>query len=376
MTNRIASRFPSLSRKLKHKSGAGLVLSLDTDFGYKSSRNDSGTSSQLISPALSAISKHESFLPPPSMRPSLEASLTELPTEPMAIEQDEPQIEEPVQATTPLLPPLFTQMARTESPIQSPLQSPSVAAAPTFESTTPEGSPLLPPTLFPGFPIPGHLSAKPSVASFRGRSRANTANVSIPEIPPLPMLDEGQDPWAQRLGHANFDIHPEPYTPEVISQETYREFRNNWDLARRNYTKHLARTGEHYGTTSKVYGLTQEKWEALDMTWKRDYEKMFAIVGPSVSVSAAQSSEAMESADSSTILEKPVTRIVVPKMDDSRGKFPELGDEDIVGPMTVVPARSPTMQQSTVRELSPQSPSRRHLFKFLSELFSGKGART
>lgn len=338
--------------------------------GPISSRTSSGASSQLISPALSAISKHESYLPSSSLRPSLDVSVCELSTEPITIEKEEVPIEDQnVQATTPLLPPVFTQLCSNEGPIQSPLQSPSVAAGETFPTTTPEGQPIS-----SGLPSPP-LSTKPSIASFKQRSRANTSNVSASEIPPLPMLDNSHDPWSQRLGHADFNIDPEPYIPEVVNLETYRDFRSSWDLARRNYAKHLARTGEHYGTTSKVYLLTQEKWNLIDDAWKSNNNEMTTMLSHALTNTVGQEAEVSDSVDSSTVLEKPVSRIVVPKLDDSGGKFPALGDEDIVGPMSVGPARSPTMQKPTEREWAPQSPRKRNFLKFLSDIFGARVSR-
>ena len=377
MTNRLASRFPSLSKRWKYKSAALPQLSIVTHMDATNSRHSSRNSSQVISPALSAISKHESFLAPSPIRPSLEASISELSMDQILYSgENEQEEEDQGQARTPLLPPVMTTMSAPESPVQSPLQSPSVASPRPLSSTTPEGSPALPSASFPILPITVTVSAKPSIASFRQqRSRANTTNHPIPEIPPLQMLDEALDPWSQKLGHANFNIHPEPYHPESIHIDTYREFRENWDQARRNYTKHLARTGEHYGAGSKVYAMTQEKWESIDDTWKRNDDKLTMALGPELAALSPHTNPA-DLAASGAILEKPVTRILVPNLDDSKGKFPELGDEDIVGPMSVAPARSSALAKPADRPTtSPAAgPRKRNFFRVLANLFSGKSS--
>jgi hypothetical protein len=55
----------------------------------------------------------------------------------------------------------------------------------------------------------------------------------------------------------------------------------DWDMAR-NYMKHV-RTGEHYGVTSKIYKLTEEKWADVDMQWKKNSELLIAKAGKATS---------------------------------------------------------------------------------------------
>jgi hypothetical protein len=170
------------------------------------------------------------------------------------------------------------------------------------------------------------------------------------DIPPIAMTDP-DDEWSQKLGHANFNIHPEPYVPEIANVESYKQLRANWDLARCNYTKHLVRTGEHYGATSKTYKLTEQKWAEVDAQWKR-YNKMI------LSCLDETTEEVMELSQSSAA---PAPPIRIPSMNDPQGKFPELGDEDIVGPMTVGPViKLPSPGQSR--------PSKKRTFlKFLQD---------
>lgn len=165
--------------------------------------------------------------------------------------------------------------------------------------------------------------------------------------PPL-VLTEGNDEWSVKLGHANFTIHPEPYIPDISDATTFRQFRDDWDLARTNYAKHLVRTGEHYGETSMIYKFTKEKWEVIEDEWKRNLEtivtndvKFGAILGLTKSNMS------------------PTDSIKIPRLHDNE-KFPELGDEEIVGPMSVAPAI-----HSNIR---CKSPKRRNVFRFLHDL--------
>ena len=266
------------------------------------------------------------------------------------------------QATTPLLPPLMMDFAGEHSPVQSPLQSPTVQQdPPTFSgSTTPASTPQLVHTL----PSPP-LSTKPSVASFQQRSRAGTMTKPLAEIPLTQMLDQQNDEWSQRLGHANFNIEPEPYLPEIKDLESYRQLRADWDLARSNYAKHLARTGEHYGTTSKIYLLTEEKWTVVDSQWKAYHGLFSRTVQPLIARLSDGETDQGGSTASSAVLEKPLTKVIVPQIDDSSGKFPELGDEDIIGPMAFAPSRH---QQTDVEQASSGRGSRKRSFvKFLSD---------
>lgn len=181
--------------------------------------------------------------------------------------------------TTPLLPPLLTSVIPDhikEVPYQSPLQSPSVADPDTF---SPYQSPLTSPHVA-SLPSPP-LSARPSVASFNRRPSirglptptCNPTHHHVPstEIPPNP-LDAPQDDWADTLGHANFHISPEPYCPAHPSAAACERLRQDWQSARNTFTAHLEHVAEHYGPTSKIYILTEEKWAGIDAIWKRNVE--------------------------------------------------------------------------------------------------------
>jgi len=378
VANRFGTRFPSFSRKWKTKNGASPKLSIITHPSTNRSRTNSA-SSQLVSPALSVISKHESLLCSSPARTKSEESLNESCPASISIEEANAFIEEDqVQATTPLLPPLLMELSPLEVPVQSPLQSPTVAETPSLpSSTTPAGTPKLPCLSY--LPSPP-LSTKPSVASIHQRSRAGTV-IPSSEIPPLQMLGEyDDDEWSCRLGHANFTIYPEPYVPNIFDMETFKQLRENWELARHSYAKHLARTGEHYGTTSKTYLLTEEKWASIDAEWKRNNAAMTEALENDAARSSGGEAELSDSSCPSTVLQQPPTKVIVPRINDATGKFPDMGDEDIVGPMAVGPARVTTMQQVVEPvAIHNRSSKKRNFLRFFSDILGrgvGSGLRT
>jgi hypothetical protein len=177
------------------------------------------------------------------------------------------------------------------------------------------------------------------MVSMHNRSRTNTITN---DIPPLQLLEDPSDPWAVRLGHANFSIHPEPYVPDTTSLDSYVEYRENWNQARTNYAKHVTRTAEHYGSTSKVYKLTEEKWAGIDAEWNSHHTVMKAALATTITRLSNGSSEMQNSTTSSALLEIPADRMILPDIDDKTGKFPQLGDGEIVGPMSVARPRALT----------------------------------
>ncbi|KAI1616340.1 hypothetical protein EDD36DRAFT_415241 [Exophiala viscosa] len=362
--HRLSSKFGSISRRWKNRSAPGPQLSVITHLNSPASRSGSLNSSQIVSPAMSAISKHESLLPLSPVAPLTSQTSFEMHTEPLQ-ESEGDEDEEPCQATTPLLPPVLAEVCKKEEPIQSPLQSPSIA--PTSAIMSSRNSFDAPLSCLPSPP----LSTKPSMVSMHNRSRTNTmTNGPILDIPPLQLLDDVLDPWTVRLGHANFTIHPEPYTPETIDLDSYTEYRNNWDHARTNYARHISRTAEHYGSTSKVYKLSEEKWSLVDDAWKRHHNLMRSILAPVLARLSDGDSSMQNSTASSAVLEKPATKVILPVIDDKSGKFPELGDGEIVGPMSVARPRAMTSPNRGIDPRSPSlSPYKRNLRKFLIDFF-------
>lgn len=238
-------------------------------------------------------------------------------------------------ATTPLLPPLMTDRlpppSQHQSAYQSPLQSPTIAPHPG-----PGNADLSSAQFYPSPP----LSTKPSISSFRpsqsvpsasAPTTTCTSEVSSPTHLPNPhflLLDlDLHDSWSDRLGHANFTVLPKPYNPDKADVDALKALGQAWDRARVNYTKHLARTGEHYGSTSKTYSLTEAKWAETEGEWKAVYdslvERIAATGSGDVSFAIANWRRPQDDAPAA-----------IPRMLDAEGKFPDLGDEDIVGPMT------------------------------------------
>jgi hypothetical protein len=240
-------------------------------------------------------------------------------------------------ATTPLLPPLLVNR-QDDLPMESPLQSPTVADATHSLVATPIGTP--PARSYPTPP----LSSKPSVSSFyTSRPGYMVPSSDIPEI----LLSDPNDKWALKLSHANFTIKPEPYMPGVCDATSVRQLFADWEQARCNFTKHQVRTGEHYGVTSRTYLLTEQKWAEVDTEWKMNHD---------LAVSRATAS-GEEPEPTSPVEPAPLSKMPFLNDPKSEGKFPKMGDEDIVGPMVQIAAQ---IQKTPTRK--------RAFFKFFSDM--------
>ncbi|CZT13108.1 hypothetical protein WAI453_005855 [Rhynchosporium graminicola] len=363
---KIGTRFPSFSRKWRTRKGSSAAsIYSEAQRDNIVSRGASSRSSSISNSARQTNDKTFEAHMPPTPTKSIFDGHDEMPmftAAPIDIERANrlsPDHEEGF-ATTPLLPPLMMDASANTKQIflQSPLQSPSVADThsnahdPLSGSNTPIDAIATP--QLPGMPSPP-LSTRPSVSSFH-RSTTSRPGHLVPssEIPPIVIADPN-DEWSNKLGHANFTIYPEPYVPASFDLEACRQLRANWDLARCNYTKHLVRTGEHYGVTSKTYKLTEEKWAATDAIWRANNEK-------TITHTVESGSEAFATLKHTTFADGSSTNIMtkIPSLNDPRseGKFPQLGDEDIVGPMVQVAAQL------------RRSPSKKaKLFKFFAEKF-------
>jgi hypothetical protein len=256
-----------------------------------------------------------------------------------ALDIDVEEIERERFATTPLLPPMLVTGHLNDVPAQSPLQSPTVAVTDPMQSiaTTPIDSP--PARAYPTPP----LSTKASIASFK-RAGSLVASTDIPSI----MLADVSDKWATKLGHDNFTIDPEPYMPEMCDATTRDELFAAWQQARGNFTKHQVRIAEHYGPTSKIYLLCEQKWAEIDLEWKKNHDLAKFLV-------PAEPSEPSSPVDHAVQVSTIWPTLIDP---NSEGKFPKLGDEDIVGPMV----------QAAPKIMQPITPRKRAFFKFLSDL--------
>ncbi|CAJ2512027.1 Uu.00g076520.m01.CDS01 [Anthostomella pinea] len=302
-SHKLGSRFPSLSRwKMPKKSSA--INSPVSDYGFE----QRPTLSRAASSRSSSLSTSGRFVPDRTNEPPLpptpalsfyESSDSVTLPGPLDIEKANSILSsierERSQAHTPLLPPMMTGTSTEQHTAQpSPLELPAIAC-PT------EGEPHSPLVLSPP------LSTKPSISSFRMPPSK--------ELHPMP----APDAWSDRLGHANFTIMPIPYKPEVTALYSLQQLRTDWETARVNYTKHLVRTGEHYGITSKTYALTEAKWAETQRTWRGHHDEV------AEAVVASGEATACEKFDEGGLT-------IVPRM-DAEGKFPQRGDEDIVGPM-------------------------------------------
>lgn len=347
--SRISSHISTMSTRWKSKHASG-----GPEDGFLEdlhSRENSAASSAIASPVVSPISsggRFDSQIPPSPARTIFEERMSDSAVRPIDITRANGLGEDDndtLQASTPLLPPFMGDHPTgvTASRVQSPLQSPSVADVSQSIDYSLTHDPRI--TGIAGIPSPP-LSSKPSVASF-SRPRASTVRTISGEPAPF-ILSDPNDEWANKLGHANFTIHPEPYVPSICDIDTFQHLRADWDLARCNFAKHLVRTGEHYGTTSSIYKLTEEKWESISRQWRNQHEAMLNMLGSLDGVALTLTQSNMN----------PCEEVRVPRLHDN-DKFPEMGDEDIVGPMTVA---SPNETGASLKK--------RTFFKFFQNLVS------
>lgn len=335
ITSRIGSRFPNLSRWAGSRKNSITALSLSEggDAGGApcgSSSRASSVSSPLrpnyphpSEATLSASPRHSFWESTESVVLPADASLGG--GSRWGVERDRRL------ATTPLLPPLLTDSSASAGPL-----------SPGFPFPTPPESY----TQTPPQPIPApSLKTKQSTTSFRLSPTGPDLAIPFPNL-----LND--DPWSDRLGHANFTILPTPYQPAEPTLPALKQLRLDWDLARVNYTKHLFRTGENYGETSNIYALTQEKWAEVERSWRKAHDlAMEAVIAAAASLppqskprsrsrgrrGRAESSAAALGVPPDEVLAGAEWRRVedggpaLPRM--MSDKFPARGDEDIVGPM-------------------------------------------
>lgn len=366
IANRFGTRFPGLTRKWRAGKGSNPLSLSDLDGDLRASRTASSRSSSVSNshghglaislgggdiqmpptPAMSEFDRHDDS----PYRDSGEFDNYHA--------DEDPSSSRPADfVSTPLLPPMMMGSSTTtdaDVPIQSPLESPSVADPAEYLSgaCTPATTGIATPAR--GMPSPP-LSTKPSMSSIRRThtiAPVHLSTTSSSDALPLVIADV-DDKWSNVLGHANFTIHPPPYLPSDFDLESCRQLKRDWDLARCNYTKHLVRTGEHYGATSKTYLLTEEKWKETDALWRAHNDQ-------TVERTAARGGDAFKSLKHQRVGEGENVMTKIPSLNDPRceGKFPQLGDEDIVGPMVVGVAR---MQRRRSRKAT--------LVRFFAEKF-------
>ncbi|KAJ5678662.1 hypothetical protein N7462_006906 [Penicillium macrosclerotiorum] len=353
--SRISSRMSTVSARWKSMRSSGSP-ERDILSGDLRSRANSATSSILASPVLaSPISRIDSQIPPSPARTIFEERMSDSGARPIDITRANSLSQEDndgQQATTPLLPPVLGDDPTSviASRVQSPLQSPSVADVSEGAHYSRSSDPRF--VAVTGIPSPP-LSSKPSMASI-SRPRASTVRTVSGDAPSTPfMLSDPNDEWANKLGHANFTIQPEPYSPPLCDIESFHQLCADWNIARCNFAKHLVRTGEHYGVTSNIYKLTGEKWNCIDREWRTCHETMLKHIGAvdGVALTLTQSNL------------YPCEQVRIPRLHDN-AKFPEMGDEDIVGPMTVAPANE------IVGPCRTSFLKKRNFFRFFQDLVS------
>lgn len=224
-------------------------------------------------------------------------------------ESEQDPIERQELSATPLLPPVLAELrSQEEDGPQSPLQSPSIASPSATESTfsSPVTSPVTQSIRSPP------LSAKPSFASI-GTGLSKYAAHSSPDVPHLRMSEE-IDEWAIKLGHANFHIVPEPYIPMTCDSQSCNRLLGDWKAAQVEYLRQAARISEHYGPTSRTYKLACQKWEEIEAQWQLYFSEAHRKAEAS---GETLNLEPLQEAQSFTIPDK----------------FPNIDDADIVGPM-------------------------------------------
>jgi hypothetical protein len=330
LSSRIGDRFPSFSSRWRHRK-PGLVITNSGVPSSSSSRPPSSRSSSLTSSHFPGFDQTEPLHVTPPLSATTDFSTPVSPIDLSSPEQIEP-IDRDALAATPLLPPMMNCLWSDENQLQSPLQSPTMAdPSRTFSTlSSPAGTPIL-----RGLPSPS-LSTKPSVASFH--KTGTGAAPSSSDIPPL-FINDPNDEWSIKLGHANFSIHPEPYIPDVCNANSLRQLVTDWALARTNFFRHKHRTIEHYGANSKTFELTEQKWAEIDAQWRKNNDLATAEA-------ARNSTDAMP-----ITANEPAPLTTMPTFDEpnGEGKFPTLGDQDIVGPMVQIAARTQVLpRQGTV----------------------------
>ncbi|CAK7214723.1 hypothetical protein SCUCBS95973_002230 [Sporothrix curviconia] len=322
----------------------------------------------VLSPALSSYyGSTESIAHIPTANSTLDAE--------HKLDEDQSRLErDRMKASTPLLPPVFTndsdlQQQQPVSPLPppslqtSPLQTPAMAspvASPGLADPVPAISPMtvadaaIPSMSLslaaigggaaataPASPVeaqsPPPLHRKFSTASFHAPFGAPTPPMTTAVASAIPGALEPHDEWCDRLGHANYTILPKPYSlpmNDTTDTQALHVLRDDWMLARTNYAKHLVRTGEHYGTTSNTYVLTEAKWVETDREWQRAHDVAMAHITKMLVRAGGDGRARAATLDQLPPIQHHNVSCVIPQiLDNAEGKFPGLGDEDIVGPM-------------------------------------------
>ncbi|CAK7220170.1 hypothetical protein SBRCBS47491_004099 [Sporothrix bragantina] len=321
----------------------------------------------VLSPALSSYyGSTESIAHVPTANSTLEAEYE--------MDEDQSRLErDRMKAPTPLLPPVFTNdndlQQQPVSPLPppslqtSPLQTPAMASPVTSPGIADSVSGISPmavsDTAIPAMSLslaaigggaaatapmspaevqsPPPLNRKFSTASFHMPFGAPATTMTTAAASAIPGALEPHDEWCDRLGHANYTILPKPYSlpmNDTTDTQALHVLRDDWMLARTNYAKHLVRTGEHYGTTSNTYVLTEAKWAETDREWQRAHDTAMTHITKMLMRAGGDGRARAATLDQLPPLQHHDVSCVIPQiLDNAEGKFPDLGDGDIVGPM-------------------------------------------
>lgn len=360
IADRLSTRFPGFSRKWTNRMDSNplspIITSISDSRGQSrapSTRSSSLSNSVHHTPGLSfSYGATEPQQMPPTPARSEFAGLDSIRGSEDLLRYEDHEDHDHVRSSTPLLPPLMmgksSNSADEDVPVQSPLQSPFIAD--TFETAqsliaSPPVIQSHTPSVLPSPP----LSSKPSLVSMRPvyplSHTAHPSQLLGPMSPsveihgmnlPAPItIAQEDDKWSNILGHANFTIFPEPYMPETAALEACKELRDNWEKARAGFLRHLVRTGEHYGETSEIFRNTEEKWKEIDEEWRSNNDGLIVKTSTNTGMDEETVLKMLQQGGGGSMGESGDKMIMIPKLNDVRsgGKFLELGDEDIVGPM-------------------------------------------
>ena len=356
LANRLGYRLPSLSRAMRDKTPATSPGRQQNARSAPASRVPSRTPSYRIS------SMPKPFVNQMDGRETT-ASDAVAAIEPQRHERrlsanvpvQTPLFEEPIDrkalASTPLLPAHLDERRGSEhGTIQSPLQSPTIADSPVFPCTVlPISTPALSTVASPS------LSPKGSSASF---SRP-TSSQFLSQEQPQSETARIEDKWASTLGHANFVVYPAPYFPEKCDAASCKRLVEDWEEARKQFINQAARTSEHYGPTSQIYKLTEQKWAEIDGLWRKTHETAVEQAKKAVKPLTDSAHDLGLPARDYQPLAEPAPITKLPSLNDpnSTGKFPKL-DGGPVGPMV------------QYAQLTTQASKRTAFLKFFRDLRS------
>ncbi|RDI82290.1 hypothetical protein Vi05172_g7735 [Venturia inaequalis] len=344
-SSKLGERFPSFSKRWRDRKPAKLVTGLGIQSVPGSRPASSRASSVGSCHQFQSFDQNDEIPATPAMSYAGDISTPVSPIDivrPLELPQQEQAF-----ATTPLLPPMVNAPVEKQVHVQSPLQSPTIAdpdkTLSVASPVTPAQTPQVQARASVSSPA---LSTKPSMVSLN-RTRTNTMPSPVTmDTAPLFIADPS-DEWSLKLGHANFTISPVPYLPVVSNAQTCRELFNEWETARANYFRHKHRVVEHYGGNSKTFRLTEQKWAAIDAEWRKNNDLATSLAG-------------YRSTDALPLMPtEPTMLTMIPTLNDPRsaGKFPRLGDQDIVGQMVQIAPQ-------------PQVPSK--FSSFIKTMFRGR----